>query len=57
MNCWRVQLPGDWEQYLAELSKSHRKQIRRLERDVLNTSRARLHAAERIVEALLESSR
>lgn len=32
LNCWRVALPGRWEQYLALLSKSHRKQIRRAQR-------------------------
>jgi CelD/BcsL family acetyltransferase involved in cellulose biosynthesis len=45
-SCWRVQLPSDWNSYLATLSKSHRKQIRRLERTYFQTNRARLHTAE-----------
>jgi CelD/BcsL family acetyltransferase involved in cellulose biosynthesis len=48
MNCWRIDLPPTWEQYLATLSKSHRKQIRRLERSVLEPGRAVLHAVERL---------
>lgn len=31
-SCWRLALPVTWEEYLALLSKSHRKQIRRLQR-------------------------
>lgn len=30
--CWVIDLPGDWEAFLAMQSKSHRKQIRRTER-------------------------
>lgn len=41
--CWKVALPATYDEYLATLSKSHRKQLRRLERNVLNTSRARWH--------------
>ncbi len=41
--CWKLELPATYEEYLASLSKSHRKQLRRLERNVLNTSRARWH--------------
>ena len=36
-----------WEAYLAGLSKGHRKQIRRLERELLDTGRAVLHTVER----------
>jgi CelD/BcsL family acetyltransferase involved in cellulose biosynthesis len=42
-SCWRVALPSEWEAYLATLSKSHRKQIRRLERKYFHSGRARLH--------------
>jgi CelD/BcsL family acetyltransferase involved in cellulose biosynthesis len=45
-SCWRVNLPADWETYLSMLSKSHRKQIRRLERNYFQTHRARLHTVE-----------
>ena len=44
-SCWRVILPSDWDDYLAMLSKSHRKQIRRLERNYFDSGRARLHEA------------
>lgn len=30
--CWVIDLPGDWEAFLAMQSKSHRKQLRRTER-------------------------
>ena len=45
-NCWRVELPATWDDYLAMQSKSHRKQLRRLERQVLTTDRATLHRVE-----------
>jgi CelD/BcsL family acetyltransferase involved in cellulose biosynthesis len=41
--CWRIQLPATWDDYLAGLSKSHRKKLRRLERNVLHSDRARIH--------------
>jgi CelD/BcsL family acetyltransferase involved in cellulose biosynthesis len=44
-NCWRIALAGDWEQYVESLSKSHRKQVRRLERESLRTERAVLRTA------------
>ncbi len=43
---WSVSLPESWELYLAQLSKSHRKQLRRLQRRVLDTDRAVWHLAE-----------
>ena len=41
-NCWRIELPATWDDFLARLSKSHRKQVRRLERRLLDTGRARM---------------
>mgnify|MGYP001821081543 CR=1 FL=1 len=41
--CWRIELPSSWEQYLKRLSKSHRKQVRRIERRYLENGLARLH--------------
>lgn len=32
--CWKLPLPASWEDYLQMLSKSHRKQLRRLQRRV-----------------------
>ncbi len=45
-SCWRVALPSCWEEYLATLSKSHRKQIRRLDRKYFDGHRAHLHIAQ-----------
>ena len=42
-NCWRLELPETWEDYIALQSKSHRKQLRRLERRVLDGDDTRLH--------------
>lgn len=44
--CWRLTLPPDWESYLALLSKSHRKRVRRLERSYFDTGRARCHVVQ-----------
>ncbi len=41
-NCWRLALPATWEEYLADRSKSHRKQLRRLERAYFRSGRARM---------------
>ena len=38
--CWRVELPNSWEEYLAGLSKSHRKQLRRFQRRLFASGRA-----------------
>ena len=43
--CWRIHLPDTWEDYLATLSKSHRKQVRRFERRSLDSGRAVLRTA------------
>ncbi|WP_197442839.1 GNAT family N-acetyltransferase [Lignipirellula cremea] len=44
-NCWRIELPDNWDDYLAALSKSHRKQIRRLWKNAFESGRAQLHTA------------
>ena len=49
-NCWRIELPDRWEDYLAMLSKSHAKQLRRLERRLLDTGRAVLRTVQRLEE-------
>ena len=41
-NCWRLDLPSTWDEYVARLSKSHRKQVGRCQRRVFDTGRARL---------------
>jgi CelD/BcsL family acetyltransferase involved in cellulose biosynthesis len=42
-NCWRLRLPDSWDAYEALLSKSHRKQVRRLLRTLEGPGRAVLH--------------
>ena len=37
---WSIELPQTWDEFLAMQSKSHRKQLRRLESRVLNTGEA-----------------
>lgn len=39
-SCWRIALPASWDEFLALQSKSHRKQLRRLETRVLQTDAA-----------------
>jgi len=48
LSCWRLDLPASWEEYLGTLSRSYRRQIRRLEDDYFKTGRAILHGIERI---------
>lgn len=45
-SCWVLDLPPSWDDYLATISKSHRKQLRQLERRVLESDRARWHSVE-----------
>jgi CelD/BcsL family acetyltransferase involved in cellulose biosynthesis len=40
---WKVELPSTWEEYLSLQSKSHRKQLRRAERRLLEHGRACWH--------------
>jgi CelD/BcsL family acetyltransferase involved in cellulose biosynthesis len=46
-NCWRLELPVDWEGYVRSLSSNLRRDFRRLEREFLDTGRAVLHVAAR----------
>ena len=41
-NCWRVNLPDSWDAYLAQLSKPHRKVVRRTDRQWFESGKARL---------------
>jgi len=50
MSCWRLELPADWESYVASLSRNLRRDVRRLERDLLDTDRVVLHRVTRIEE-------
>ncbi len=42
-SCWVLDLPASWDEYLAAVSKSHRKQLRQLERRVLESDRVQWH--------------
>jgi CelD/BcsL family acetyltransferase involved in cellulose biosynthesis len=44
--CWKIDLPATWEEFLALQSKSHRKQLRQLERRVLDGPRANWRIVE-----------
>jgi CelD/BcsL family acetyltransferase involved in cellulose biosynthesis len=46
VRCWRLELPSSWDEYLARLSKGHRKQVRRMVRDLFASGRAELHTLE-----------
>lgn len=43
---WVVDLPATWDEYLANISKSHRKQLRQLERRVLEGRRVAWHRVQ-----------
>ena len=43
VRCWRIGLPSSWTAFRSRLSKSHRKQLVKLERRMFATGRARLH--------------
>ena len=44
--CWVLDLPASWDDYLASVSKSHRKQLRQLERRVLESNRIQWHRVD-----------
>lgn len=45
-NCWRIAIPDSWEEYLAGMSKSHRKQVKRIERELIETGQAKLQSVD-----------
>ncbi len=47
LNCWRLSLPASWEEYLAMVSKGHRKRLRRIDRDLFATGRAQFHIVKK----------
>ncbi len=42
MSCWRINLPASWDEYLATLSRSQRKRVRRMDRKWLASGATRL---------------
>ena len=56
LDCWRLELPETWEDYLQMLSKSHRKRCRRLLRSYFDAGRIVVrHAQEENLEAVWQS--
>ena len=49
-SCWALDLPGTWDDYLASISKSHRKQLRQLDQRVLQSGRVRWHQVQNRAE-------
>jgi CelD/BcsL family acetyltransferase involved in cellulose biosynthesis len=50
LSCWRLELPTNWDCYVASLGKHQRHTVRRLERKVVHTDRVVLHAPTRLDE-------
>ncbi len=46
MNTWRIEFDSDWETYVESLSKSHRKQVRRVDRRLVESGEAVLRVAQ-----------
>lgn len=44
-NCWSVELPTTWEDYLSSLSKNHRKRCRRWVKNYFDNGRVQIHTA------------
>jgi CelD/BcsL family acetyltransferase involved in cellulose biosynthesis len=51
-NCWVVDLPATWEEFLAMQSKSHRKQLRQSYDRVLTSSRTKWHQVKSHVDVV-----
>jgi CelD/BcsL family acetyltransferase involved in cellulose biosynthesis len=50
VNCWRIDLPTEWEEYLDGLSKKFRQEVRRLERRYFDSGKAVLRTVEKLVD-------
>jgi hypothetical protein len=48
LNCWRLDLPSTWEEYVNTLSRSYRREVRRTEREYFEKGRAVLHVVQRL---------
>ncbi len=49
-SCWHAALPGSWEKFLAKLSKSRRKALRRCERRYLDNGQVTIHFPQNAAE-------
>jgi CelD/BcsL family acetyltransferase involved in cellulose biosynthesis len=48
--CWALELSATWDDYLAGISKSHRKQLRQLDQRVLQSGRVKWHRVQNAAE-------
>jgi CelD/BcsL family acetyltransferase involved in cellulose biosynthesis len=48
--CWALELPATWDEYLASISKSHRKQLRQLDQRVVQSDRVQWHRVQTATE-------
>ena len=46
-NCWKIDLPRTWDEYLKMLSRKHRKQCRRLQRKYFDTGLVQVHTVKK----------
>ncbi|MFO7908284.1 MAG: GNAT family N-acetyltransferase [Planctomycetota bacterium] len=50
MSCWRIMLPESWDEYVAGLGKSRRKQVRRIDRKWLESGAMTFRTARTLEE-------
>jgi CelD/BcsL family acetyltransferase involved in cellulose biosynthesis len=50
VNCWRIDLPTRWEDYLASVSKKLRQEIRRMERRYFDAGRTEMRGIEKTTD-------
>ncbi len=48
LSCWQIDLPGDWESYLAMLSKRCRRMLRQLDKAYVQSGRTTFDYVERV---------
>jgi CelD/BcsL family acetyltransferase involved in cellulose biosynthesis len=45
-NCWVLDLPASWDEYLHLISQSHRRHLKKCQRDAVDSGRAKLHVVK-----------
>lgn len=55
-HCWRIRFPESWEDYLNTLSRSHRKRVRRLAKQVVDTPRVKWRTTSSLEDFLADWS-
>ncbi|MBS0210501.1 MAG: GNAT family N-acetyltransferase [Planctomycetes bacterium] len=48
LSCWRIELPATWDEYLNQVSTSHRKQLRKVLRRSIHSGRAVMRSASNV---------